>query len=283
MAFSFFKSKKEVSAKPGVNDVVELEVQKIIPNRYQPRKLFSDESIAELATTIAEHGLLQPIVVREYEAGKYEIIAGERRFRAVNRLKWEKIPALIKKMDDTQAASMAVIENLQREGLSAIEEAQSYQKLMELNQLTQLQLAREIGKSQSFVANKLRLLKLNMGVQRAILNRKLTERHGRALVSLDDKQQVELLKQIEEGHLTVKETEALVAKITAPKVKAQPKKKAKARIKGSSKDVKIALNTIRQSVKMVTDTGLKVTNSEEDAPGVHRIIIEIPLDGSDQK
>ena len=93
MAFSFFKSKKEVSAKPGVNDVVELEVQKIIPNRYQPRKLFSDESIAELATTIAEHGLLQPIVVREYEAGKYEIIAGERRFRAVNRLKWEKIPA----------------------------------------------------------------------------------------------------------------------------------------------------------------------------------------------
>lgn len=283
MAFSFFKSKKEVSAKPGVNDVVELEVQKIIPNRYQPRKLFSDESIAELATTIAEHGLLQPIVVREYEAGKYEIIAGERRFRAVNRLKWEKIPALIKKMDDTQAASMAVIENLQREGLSAIEEAQSYQKLMELNQLTQLQLAREIGKSQSFVANKLRLLKLNMGVQRAILNRKLTERHGRALVSLDDKQQVELLKQIEEGHLTVKETEALVAKITAPKVKTQPKKKAKARTKGSSKDVKIALNTIRQSVKMVTDTGLKVTTSEEDAPGVHRIIIEIPLDGSDQK
>ena len=283
MAFSFFKSKKEVSAKPGVNDVVELEVQKIIPNRYQPRKLFSDESIAELATTIAEHGLLQPIVVREYEAGKYEIIAGERRFRAVNRLKWEKIPALIKKMDDTQAASMAVIENLQREGLSAIEEAQSYQKLMELNQLTQLQLAREIGKSQSFVANKLRLLKLNMGVQRAILNRKLTERHGRALVSLDDKQQVELLKQIEEGHLTVKETEALVAKITAPKVKTQPKKKANARTKGSSKDVKIALNTIRQSVKMVTDTGLKVTTSEEDAPGVHRIIIEIPLDGSDQK
>ena len=201
MAFSFFKSKKEVSAKPGVNDVVELEVQKIIPNRYQPRKLFSDESIAELATTIAEHGLLQPIVVREYETDKYEIIAGERRFRAVNRLKWEKIPALIKKMDDTQAASMAVIENLQREGLSAIEEAQSYQKLMELNQLTQLQLAREIGKSQSFVANKLRLLKLNMGVQRAILNRKLTERHGRALVSLDDKQQVELLKQIEEGKL----------------------------------------------------------------------------------
>lgn len=283
MAFSFFKSKKEVSAKPGVNNVVELEVQKIIPNRYQPRKLFSDESIAELATTIAEHGLLQPIVVREYEAGKYEIIAGERRFRAVNRLKWEKIPALIKKMDDTQTASMAVIENLQREGLSAIEEAQSYQKLMELNQLTQLQLAREIGKSQSFVANKLRLLKLNMGVQRAILHRKLTERHGRALVSLDDKQQVELLKQIEEGHLTVKETEALVAKITAPKVKVQPKKKAKARTKGSSKDVKIALNTIRQSVKMVTDTGLKVTTSEEEAPGVHRIIIEIPLDGSDQK
>ena len=283
MAFSFFKSKKEISAKPGVNDVVELEVQKIIPNRYQPRKLFSDESIAELATTIAEHGLLQPIVVREYEAGKYEIIAGERRFRAVNRLKWEKIPALIKKMDDTQAASMAVIENLQREGLSAIEEAQSYQKLMELNQLTQLQLAREIGKSQSFVANKLRLLKLNMSVQRAILNRKLTERHGRALVSLDDKQQVELLKQIEEGHLTVKETEALVANITAPKVKAQPKKKAKARTKGSSKDVKIALNTIRQSVKMVTDTGLKVTTSEEEAPGVHRIIIEIPLDSSDQK
>lgn len=280
MAFSFFKSKKTQETKPGVNDIVEIEVAKIIPNRYQPRKIFGDESIAELATTIAEHGLLQPIVVREYDEGKYEIIAGERRFRAVSRLKWEKIPALIKKMDDTQAASMAVIENLQREGLTAIEEAESYQKLMELNQLTQLQLAREIGKSQSFVANKLRLLKLNKGVQRALLNRKLTERHGRALVSLDDQEQINILKQIEAKHLTVKETEALVAKLKNPP---KPVKKAQTKLKGSSKDLKIALNTIRQSVKMVTDTGLEVKTSEEEAAGVHRIIIEIPLVNPDQK
>lgn len=122
-------------------------------------------------------------------------------------------------MDEKEAASMAVIENLQREGLTAIEEAESYRKLMDLNQLTQLELARAIGKSQAFVANKLRLLKLSPLVQRAILQRKISERHGRSIVSLPEKKQVEILKKIIDKKLSVKETEKIVAQLKIKKRK----------------------------------------------------------------
>ncbi|MCP0887554.1 nucleoid occlusion protein [Ligilactobacillus sp. WILCCON 0076] len=286
MAFSFFKSKDD--KKPQLNEVTEIAVAKIQTNRYQPRKIFNDESIAELATTISEHGLLQPIVVREFLPEQYEIIAGERRFRAVTRLKWEKIPAIVKEMSDVEAASMAVIENMQREELTAIEEARSYKKLMDLNQITQIQLAREIGKSQSFVANKMRLLKLDSTIQNALLNRAISERHGRALISLEPEEQNQVLKKIEEQHLTVKETEAYIAELKAPiekkvETKIKPKAKPKNKPKGSSKSTKIALNTILQSVKMVSDTGMEIKATEEDGPDYHRIIIDIPLNDKEQK
>lgn len=185
MAFSFFGKNKHEERPRKEDEVVQVLLTDIVSNRFQPRQIFTKESIDELADTIHEHGLLQPIVLREYEANKYEIIAGERRFKAVETLNWEKIPAIVRKMSDNEAASMAVIENLQRESLTAIEEAQAYQQLMQLNDLTQGQLGQAIGKSQSFVANKLRLLKLTSQVQQAILQRQLSERHGRALVSVD--------------------------------------------------------------------------------------------------
>ena len=220
MAFSFFKSKKEEKVEDDTQEKVqELPMKQVEVNEDQPRQVFSEESIAELAETIQSHGLLQPIIVRPIGDNKYQIIAGERRYRAIKKLNWQKIPAIVKKMDEKEAASMAVIENLQREGLTAIEEAESYRKLMDLNQLTQLELARAIGKSQAFVANKLRLLKLSPLVQRAILQRKISERHGRSIVSLPEKKQVEILKKIIDKKLSVKETEKIVAQLKIKKRK----------------------------------------------------------------
>ena len=155
-------------------EIQELPVDTIMPNRFQPRTIFSEEKIQELATTIHTHGIIQPIVVRPTEEeGKYELIAGERRWRAVQTLQWEKIPAIIKDFTDTETASVALIENLQREELSAIEEAHAYARLLELHDLTQEALAQRLGKGQSTVANKLRLLKLPEEVQQAILEKNL--------------------------------------------------------------------------------------------------------------
>ena len=281
MAFSFFGKNKHEERPRKEDEVVQVLLTDIVSNRFQPRQIFTKESIDELADTIREHGLLQPIVLREYETNKYEIIAGERRFKAVETLNWKKIPAIVRQMSDNEAASMAVIENLQRESLTAIEEAQAYQQLMQLNGLTQGQLGQAIGKSQSFVANKLRLLKLTSQVQQAILQRQLSERHGRALVSVDPGKQDELLKQVLEQKLSVKETEKLVQKELSSSKKAE--KKPKVRTKGTSRSTKVAVNTIKKSVKMVQDAGIELKTTEEDVAGFHRMIIDIPTDEISKK
>lgn len=275
MAFSFFKSKKEEKVEDDTQEKVqELPIEQVEVNEDQPRQVFSEESIAELAETIQSHGLLQPIIVRPIGDNKYQIIAGERRYRAIKKLNWQKIPAIVKKMDEKEAASMAVIENLQREGLTAIEEAESYRKLMNLNQLTQLELARAIGKSQAFVANKLRLLKLSPLVQRAILQRKISERHGRSIVSLPEKKQVEILKKIVDKKLSVKETEKIVAQLKTLPVK---KEKKKTNRKGTALDWRLAENTIKESIKLASENGIELKTSEEDYGEFHRIIIDIPV------
>jgi len=276
MAFSLFGSNRDKDKNketPVVNhnqQIVRIPVTAIIPNRFQPRQVFDEAGIAELAATIAEHGLLQPIVLREYEPKKYEIIAGERRFRAITSLHWADAPAIIQKMDDGETASMALIENLQRQDLTVIEEATAYQELMKLNSLTQAALAKELGKSQSFVANKLRLLKLAQPVQQALLRRQISERHGRALLNVPTDQQAPLLAKILEQQLTVKETERLVQQVNLPP---KPKKK---RPRGLSGDSRIAVNTIKQSIKMVTDAGMPVKTHEEETADGYRITIEIP-------
>lgn len=256
------------------NQVEKIKVSKIIPNTFQPRQIFSSQKITELAETIKEHGLLQPIIVRKYKDDKYEIIAGERRFRAVKYLGWEEIPAIVKEMSDQETASMAVIENLQREELTSIEEAEAYQRLIDLNRMTQAQLAEQLGKSQSFIANKIRLLKLSRPVQQAILNRQITERHGRALVRIEDEQlQAKMLKKVIDNHLSVKETEKQVACLVVPRMK--PKNKPQ--IKGIAKDARLAINTINESIKMVKQTGMEINVEEETTEQTRKIIIEIPL------
>ncbi len=307
MAFSLFNfGKSDTNNK---NKVVDIKLDQIIPNRYQPRKVFNQDEIRELAHTIDEHGLLQPIVLREYEPAKYEIIAGERRYRAMKMLGWETTPAILRKMTDEESASLALIENLQRAQLSSVEEAQAYRQLMDLNHLTQAVLAKGMGKSQSFVANKLRLLKLITPVQTAILDHRISERHGRALLDLDEKQQRTMLMRIVNERLTVRQTEDEVAKVlgrplpsevakqkklakeqttqsagladeTAKKepAKKTKRKAAKKKAQSSAKatDGRLALNTIKKSIKMATENGFKVTTHEKETGKAYQLTIEIP-------
>ncbi|KFN03781.1 nucleoid occlusion protein [Bacillus clarus] len=253
-------------------EIQEIPIGNITPNRYQPRTVFDDARIDELALTIRTHGLIQPIVVRQYEDDKYEIIAGERRFRAATKLGWEKVPAIIKNLNDTETASVALIENLQREELTAIEEAVAYQKLIELHNLTQEALAQRLGKGQSTIANKLRLLKLPEEVKKALLEKSITERHARALIPLKNEElQLKVLQEIVDKQLNVKQTEERIAKLLE---EVKPKKKVKQ--KAVSRDTRIAMNTIRQSLQMVADSGLNVNSEEEEFDEYYQITIKIP-------
>lgn len=254
------------------DEVIQLPVADIEPNRYQPRSIFNEEKISELAQTIHTHGMIQPIIVRKTEDERYEIIAGERRWRAVQSLDWEYIPGIVRDMNETETASVALIENLQREELTVIEEATAYAKLIDMHELTQEALAQRLGKNQSTIANKLRLLKLPEAVQHALLNKEITERHARALIKVDDpEKQVELLVEILERHLNVKQTEEKIANLNKPTTK-----KKQPRLKGINKDIRIAMNTIRQSLNMVSDTGIDVESDEEDLEDYYQITIKIP-------
>ncbi|RKQ32969.1 nucleoid occlusion protein [Oceanobacillus halophilus] len=255
------------------DEVVQIPVKNIIPNRFQPRSIFSEEKIQELAQTIHTHGMIQPIVLRKLEENKYEIIAGERRWRAVQSLGSDTISAIIREMTDTETASVALIENLQREELTVIEEAFAYAKLLEMHSLTQEALAQRLGKNQSTIANKLRLLKLPEEVQEALLNKAITERHARALIKLKDPQtQIEVLQTIIENELNVKQTEERIAKMQEPK----ENKKKRPKLKGINKDIRIAMNTIRQSLTMVTKTGVDVESDEKEYDDYYQITVKIP-------
>lgn len=258
-------------------EVVKIPIDNIIPNRYQPRTVFDDEKIEELARTIHTHGVIQPIVIRPIsdDSNNYEIIAGERRYRAMKLLQWTDVPAIVRHLNDRETASIALIENLQREELTAIEEALAYQQLLELHSLTQEALAQRLGKGQSTVANKLRLLKLPQFVQDAILNREISERHARALIAIKDEQlQMQLIAATKEFDWNVRQLEEQIQKILHPE---EPEvKKRKPSRKAISKDVRIALNTIKQSLSMVTKSGINVKTEEEDTDDYYQITVKIP-------
>jgi len=249
--------------------VQELLLTELVANQFQPRTVFDGDRIEELAVTIEEHGLLQPIVVRKQGTG-YEIIAGERRYRAVRSLGWETIPAIVKEMTDETTASLALIENLQREDLTPIEEAEAYERLLALQDITQEVLARKLGRSQSTIANKLRLLRLPMDVREALKQRTITERHARALLPLKDEAlQVTVLAEILEREWNVKETERRVERLMTPQ---PPKKK---RHKSFARDTRIALNTLRDSVDMIEQTGLTIEKEEVDCEEYVEVRIRI--------
>lgn len=189
------------------DEVVFLYLDDIIPNRFQPREVFDEKALKELAASIREHGVIQPIIVRNVN-GKYEIIAGERRYKASALAGLTKIPAIIRNLDDKESSKVALLENLQRKNLSPIEEARTYQKILEIDQMTQEELAKTMGKSQSSVANKLRLLSLPDEVQDALLKEEISERHARTLLNIPDtKKQKEMLKKIINTKMSVKSLE----------------------------------------------------------------------------
>jgi ParB family chromosome partitioning protein len=256
-----------------VEEVKLLAVTSIVANRYQPRTVFDDDKISELSQTIKTHGIIQPIVVREYEEGKYEIIAGERRWRACCLLGLEEIPAIVRNLNDTQSASVALIENLQRENLTSIEEAIAYQRLLDLHSLTQESLAQRLGKGQSTVANKLRLLHLPEECHEALKKRLITERHARALLMLKDPElQKVFLLDIIEKNLNVKQTEDKVDQFFNKKEVTKKKQVRRA----FSRDMRIAMNTIRQSVDMVIKTGLNIETDEKEHDDYYEFTIKIP-------
>ena len=193
------------------NEIVYLYLDDIIPNRFQPREIFNEQALKELAVSIKEHGVIQPIIVRQVE-NKYEIIAGERRYKASTMAGLTKIPAIVKNLDDKESSKIALIENLQRKDLTPIEEARTYQKILELeNGMTQEALAATLGKTQSAVSNKIRLLALPDEVQDALLNEKISERHARTLLSIDDKNvQVKVLDRIINEKLSVRDLERIL-------------------------------------------------------------------------
>ena len=187
--------------------VVELDVNDVLPNRFQPRIKFNEDSINELCESIKEHGVIQPIVVRAM-GDKYEIIAGERRYKASLLAGKQTIPSVITDLNDKDSAEVALIENVQRKDLTPIEEAISYKKILDMGYLTQDELATKLGKTQSTVANKLRLLNLNEDVQEAVLEEKISERHARSLLRISNlQQQKEMLDKIIENRWTVRKTD----------------------------------------------------------------------------
>ncbi|KGG54460.1 nucleoid occlusion protein [Lactobacillus sp. wkB10] len=278
---SLFSSLRHHEEIPKNKQVQDIELSKIKPNSYQPRHEFSEESIRELATTLDKDGLLQPIIVRE-KGDEYEIVAGERRLRAAKHLAWEKIPAIVNNMDDSQAASLALIENLQREDLNPIDEAQAYNNLMKLNNLTQTTLAQNIGKSQSYVANKLRLLKLTPKVQSYLASGEISPRHGRCLVGLSEKDQGRVLDEILAHNLNVSETEKIVKNVeqyfAGKNAKDKEKEQAERTRRAANripKDLKVQINTIKKAIKLAQQSGIKVKFKENNDPDDYMITIEL--------
>ena len=196
--------------------ILQVPIEDIIPNRFQPRLAFDDASLTDLAASIKQHGIIQPLVLRR-KNDKYEIIAGERRYKAARMAGLVSVPAIISNLSDQASAEVAIVENVQRKDLTAIEEARSYQTLLEKGYMTQEELAKKMGLSQSAVSNKLRLLSLDESVQQAVIKEQISERHARSLLKIKDPEmQKVLLNKIITERLTVKQLEDEIKKIVGP-------------------------------------------------------------------
>ena len=189
----------------------EINIADVLPNPRQPRQVLNGDKLSELAGSIKEHGVVQPIVVRPLEDGKYELIAGERRWRACRELGLEKVPAVIREYDDLEAAAVALIENVQRENLNPLEEARAYRILMDDFGLTQEDVSKRVGKSRPFVGNMVRLLSLPEEIQRLVLDSKLTTGHARAILGIEEQtRQISAAKKIVKQQMNVRQAESLV-------------------------------------------------------------------------
>ena len=264
-------------AEPKQQEVRSVLIESIQANRFQPRKTFHDESLEELAASIREFGVLQPLLVRPLEEG-FELVAGERRLRASKLAGLAEVPVISREIGDKEVAEMAMIENLQREDLHFLEEAEGFQQLIVQFGFTQEELAKRVGKSQSTLANKLRLLKLEPQVRQRLQEERLSERHARALLKLESpEEQEEVLAAVCAEQLNVRQTEELIAcrQQSPEQGNEKSKKKERKRLTGVIRDVRIFLNTIQQVADTMKQNGLAVQmqqRQEEDD-----IIVELRI------
>lgn len=248
---------KQVEGKDDVSRETMISISKIEPNREQPRKQFDEDALAELADSIKVHGIIQPLIVCK-RGDRYEIIAGERRFRAAMKAGLKTVPALIRDYDEQELYEVALIENLQREDLNSIEEAVAYRKLIEEYSLTQEQVAERVSKNRTTITNSLRLLKLEDSVQEMIITKKLSAGHARALLAITDKKtQVAAAEKIVAEGLNVRETEALVRKLTSEKPVKKPEPK-------HSASIARAYAQYEEKLKQTLGTKVKINGKENN-------------------
>ena len=273
-------TKDEVTKEEATEEIKNIPLHLINTNPYQPRKYIEQEKLDELAQSIKTYGLLQPIVVVK-EKENYRVVAGERRVLACRKLEWSEIPAIVREYSGSSVAAVALIENLQRENLEFLEEAFAYKRLMEEFNLTQEVLAQRLGKSQSTIANKMRLLKLPEDVKSLLQNGNLTERHARLLLNLETpERQREALEKIIEDNLNVKAAEQLVNSIKDVEQSRDSQEKREDKTKNKKKavirDHRIFLNTIRQAVSVIQKAGLQPAVEEKEENDYWEIIIRLP-------
>lgn len=260
-------------------EIVYLPIDMIRTNPYQPRKFFDRAGLEDLSGSIKEYGLMQPITVRIVNGNTYELVAGERRLRASKMAGLSSIPAIIVHASEQDSAILAMIENLQRQNLHFLEEAAGLQNLMADYSFTQDELAQKIGKSQSAVANKLRILRLSRNVQRVIIENELTERHARALLRLDsEEQQLAALKKVVREGLTVKKTEDLIeGMLNSLNAAVKPDKSANHKIKSMFRDMRIFTNTFQQTVEKMVQSGIEAKYNQKQTDYGYEITIRIEI------
>ena len=278
MALPFLKPKEETPV------VLSLPIEKIVPNPAQPRTYFEPQALRELAASISQHGILQPLSVRRL-GGVYELIAGERRLRAAKLAHLTEVPCILIHVDDEESSLLSLIENLQRRDLDFFEVALGYQRLIRVYGLTQEQTAARVGKSQSSVANKLRLLRFDDSLIAFIRSSGLTERHARSVLRLPDAQFRTALEHIASQGLTVAQTEAYVESLISPVPAASPEpppppRTPAARPRLLVRDARIFLNTINRAFSVMCDAGIAASCEREELPDAVELRIRIPKTAS---
>lgn len=259
-----------------VNNVIEVPIDKISLNPYQPRKIFDSDAISELAKSIKEYGVIQPITVRRNFIGGYELVSGERRLKASRLINKTHMPCIVIDVKENDSAVIALLENLQRKDLTYWEEAEAMQHLILDHKYTQEELAVKLGKSQSAVANRLRILKLPESVKNYLQENSLTERHARAILKVhDENAQLKILKQVCEGELNVAKTEELVSK-AIEKVEDQ-RTRDNGKVMGVV-HLRMFINTINKAVDVVQKAGVMVETSKKENKNFIEYMIKIPCD-----
>lgn len=250
-------------------------VDNIKPNPYQPRKHFSKRSLEELSQSIKAYGIIQPLSVRQISGESYELVAGERRLRASKLVGLKEVPVIVISMRDQDSAALALIENLQREDLNFLEEAEGYYNLINDHGFTQQELAEKIGKSQSTVANKLRILKLPNDIKKLLVENNLTERHGRALLKLPDEEtQKEVLEKVIKTERTVKQTEELISDmLTAMTKEDDPENRQSIK---SLINFRIYINTLKNAYNAIKESGVEAEYEQKDMGDFIQVSVKIP-------